>query len=684
MPRIADLSSQQLITSRMLSTQQRLFEAQIQITSGDKTQVYSGLSSQSQRLITMENTEVRLQKYIETNEVLNTRLDAAQTATQGITDNVSEFKEDLLKFPTGTTPTAEDVSQTQSWAFNMLKDIQALLNQDVDGQYLFAGSSRQTEPVDLGLTTLEAFQEKYDGDIVKYPETRAAHLANFEISEDSAATPTTDWINFEASTGRLWVPSGSTLFSNVAAGTTIDISGTTGGTNDGTYTVSAVSGAEISDETIASAGVTVTEIGVGALAGLGTLTFDNANQTLQTSTGAGFASLTAGDQISIDGTSGNDGVYEVTAMNGANDTATLKMVTGTYLEVNERQFIDETTLTGVQTDTSNDTAATITLPDGTTIDSNQYGFLNFDGTSDTIDASGVDAFHSVEDGDIITVSGHTNTALNGKYLVTEDPINTNRSLRVQPAHTLSAPNGTSLDVNDVGPLTFDQSANTISVGGSFAGTLASIPVGQTVTVAGTLNNDGSYKVLSNDGSTITVEMDNITDSAATGPATIKADNYYNGDTLQQDYRISDHRTVDLNLNAVDPGFEKVIRALSIIAQGEYGSAGGLDQNTDRIDDALYLLKDAINQPTGGVPPYGTEETGSIEYLQFEMGFVQKRISDANDRHTNDSTYLLNNAGNIEDTDMAEAITNLQLEAQALEASYRVFSRFQELSLSNYL
>jgi len=774
MPRIADLSSQQLITARMLETQQRMFKAQIQVTTKKESTTYSGIASHSQRLISMENTVARMNQYLDTNEVLNTRMQSAQTATEGITDKINEFKNHLLKFPTGSNEiSSEDVKTTQEWAFQTLKDIQALLNTDVDGQYLFSGSSRSTEPVDLGLTNLEDFQTKYDGKYVTYPTTRNAHLANFEISSDPNATIAADWADFSATDGRISVPSGSSMFTNAQVGTTIEISGTPGGTNDGTYTVKSVGNTtEMANETTEAAIATdatsdttasiltpfgstlssdeygnlnftnpdtITAATNGTFAGLssgdvieitnhpnsalngkfrltanpgasdttltvepapeitpyggatldfndfGALTIDATQNRITAGTAGSFAGLTAGDFITMEGTASNDAVYEVTAVDGGGDYIDVQLVAGSYIEVEEQQFASETTMDGITADSSNDTSATFTLPNGNTIDSNQYGFINFDATENKITASGVDAFHSVERGDTIEITGHSNPALNGKYYVEEDPLNNNLELVVRPAVNISAPNGTSLNADDIGPLTFDPSSNSFSVDGAHAGALASIPVGQTVTIEGTKFNDGSYKVTANSsGNTITVEMANLTDSGGPVAANIKSENYYAGDTRDQHYNIADHRNVDINLNAIDPGFEKAIRALSIIAQGDFGSAGGLDKNIERIDDALYLLKDAINQPTGGTPPYGAEESGSIEYLQFEIGFIQRRIANTNTSHTNEKAYLQNAVDNIENADMTEAITNLQLEAQALEASYHVFARFQELSLNNYI
>lgn len=67
----------------------------------------------------------------------------------------------------------------------------------------------------------------------------------------------------------------------------------------------------------------------------------------------------------------------------------------------------------------------------------------------------------------------------------------------------------SLDSGDYGDLTFDRAANTIV--SSVADGLTNLVVGSRFTVAGTTQNDGDYTVASNDGTTVTVVANKLTD-----------------------------------------------------------------------------------------------------------------------------------------------------------------------------
>ncbi|GGF56339.1 hypothetical protein GCM10011332_07280 [Terasakiella brassicae] len=184
---------------------------------------------------------------------------------------------------------------------------------------------------------------------------------------------------------------------------------------------------------------------------------------------------------------------------------------------------------------------------------------------------------------------------------------------------------------------------------------------------------------------LTIEQKPLTAVGGAGEAvTVSSQNYYNGDLMTSNHRIDDNRVITLDTNGLDPAFEKAIRALSIIAQGKLGTTGGLDQNTDRADDALWLLNSSLNFPTDGTPPYGTEETSSIEQLRFNNAFQRNQIKDSITREEKTIGFLEVNIGSIENIDMLEATTRLLDIDRALQASYQVLSRTQKLGLANFL
>ena len=62
----------------------------------------------------------------------------------------------------------------------------------------------------------------------------------------------------------------------------------------------------------------------------------------------------------------------------------------------------------------------------------------------------------------------------------------------------------------------------------------------------------------------------------------------------------------------------------------------------------------------------------------------KTIEDAQISHENELAFINRFIANIEDTDIAEAVTKLNQDQLALESSFRVFSQLNSLSLLNLI
>ncbi|WP_417821486.1 flagellin [Terasakiella sp.] len=291
-------------------------------------------------------------------------------------------------------------------------------------------------------------------------------------------------------------------------------------------------------------------------------------------------------------------------------------------------------------------------------------------------------------GDDIAVSGGTSN--DGTWTISSVDTTTGH-IRVKrkdltdevSADTFTIKRGSNPEIVIADTMTY--AGTTITAAGG-AGTFSNVEIPSTLEIAsGSGNNTMTVTVsaVSADGSSITVTEKTAT---AAGPeaGTINVSNYYNGDLMETQHRIDENRVIDLNINALDPAFDKAIRALSIIAQGEFGTAGGLDQNTGRTDDALWLLDSALNYPTDGTPPFGAEAVSSIEQLRFNTAFQQTQIKNSIAREEKTIGFMENNISNIEDIDMLEATTELLDIDRALQASYQVLSRTQKLGLSNFL
>ena len=150
------------------------------------------------------------------------------------------------------------------------------------------------------------------------------------------------------------------------------------------------------------------------------------------------------------------------------------------------------------------------------------------------------------------------------------------------------------------------------------------------------------------------------------------------------HRVDSKRNFEYDLNAVDPGFEKAIRAMKITLPGVFQTEGGLDQNTDRIEKILFLLNSALDRAPGRTPPFGTELSSNIEQIERDLGFDRVLIDTTNTLHADLISFLDGSVSKVEDINLTEAITLLLNQQLALEASFQVFARIRQLSLSNFL
>lgn len=431
MSRIANLASTNALISRLMQTQSKVNDLQIQATTEKVSQTYQGIARKSQRLVNIENSRDMLSNFVATNEAVDLRLKTMESVVTGIRQTIIDFRESLFEFESSTAGEEQRTKDIQDAAFRALADMNVYLNTDVDGRFMFAGGRVTTQPVDLGLSTIDAFQAKYDGETTVYPPTRAAH-----VETNIALAPTdTGGLDFDLATG------------------------------------------------------TITANNAGSLAG-----------------------IPAGSLITISNSGSNDGTYTVVS----------------------------------------------------------------------------------NDNDTITIAGN---------------------LTIPPS--------------------------TIAVTGS-----------------------------------VVDELD--------APATISVSSYYKGDTASQTQRVDQSREFTLDLNAIDPAFEKAIRAMGLIAQGAYGTNGGLENHPERFDQAIYLITSSLEITTVGTPPFGTEDRNNIAQVQQNMGYQRILIDQTNKQHETLISFFDQNVIETENVNPTETVARLLDETRALELAYQAIARIQQLSLGSFL
>ena len=694
MSRIGTLASNNILINQLFETTRRLQNEQLQLSSEKVSQVYSGIANDSQRLVTNENSFAALGQFITNNEAIGTRLDIATSAIDAIKTSLRDFEGDLGRYQSTAVKDRVGAEALQASAFRAMANLSTYLNTEADGRYIFSGGRVDRAPVELPYSTLSAFQAAFDGARVTYPTTRDAQLENFSLAKDG--NDVTNWLNFErdnlAVPARGRIRATTAQFANVAVGSTITITGTA--SNNGTYTVAAVGGGGttidivtemLTDEVAVPITATYPDLAVpGATFTLSaTATFNRAANTI--SHGGNLDAIPVGSAFTIAGSASNNGTYTVASNTGGIITIEPKRLTN---EAARSYYAN--TAGNTFTFTNNVAAATDTIagPAGT--------------------------FSALSAGMQVTLIGTAGGTFNGTYTVnavagdgSSITINENLPAATAAEATVSISFLSSATpyfnfTSAAGDITFTNNvAPTKDTITTVAGDFSALKPGMKVWLtggAGTNGNNDTYTVdsVSANGKTITIR-ENLPDAVTPttdanairfltpqAPGTVAATPYYKGDIINLSHRPSTTREVDWDLSAINPAFEKAFRAMGLIAQGVFGSEGGLDQNIGRLSQASYLIRSSLSATVTGTPPFGTEERGSIEDVEQTLGYKQVLLSETNRVHAAFRSYLETSINKIENIDRTAVIANILDDTRTLEASYQSLARIRELSLVNFL
>ena len=311
-----------------------------------------------------------------------------------------------------------------------------------------------------------------------------------------------------------------------------------------------------------------------------------------------------------------------------------------------------------------------------TIDQTQTGNLVFTnvGANGKVTAATPGAFKSIQIGQTILLDGAgalqgAATDNNGVYTVTS----------VSP---------------DGGTITFDQNVNagTELAGGGVKFNLG-IPDGTALAMDGSVaGNNGAYTMkwpknadliaagysLSSgdivNGNTVFSRKPIPIPGASGEVVNLKSMAFLHGVSLPTQMKISDSQTIKLDVTGLDPAFEKAIRALGTIAQGD------LLNNTDRIQQALAALNDAIQHSALQPTEAGSDLTSVMDRISNNFGI----LTTAKDTQTQFKAFLDGRQNDLLKADTTEAAVRLQTDSQSLQISYASLSKITQLSLLNYL
>ena len=269
--RIANLAANSRILDLILRTQNRLHTSETQVSTGKISQDYIGVANQSSRLVNMENSRTLLERYIRNNDTMELRLDTAGAGLEAIENTVKDFRREIARYAQDTTRDAFTIEKLQEAAVRGMKSMEAYLNTEAAGRFIFSGSRITTEPVDFNFTNLTEFQALYNGTAITFPTTSATNIhAKLTATRGFPSNPTAAGhtsISFDGNQGvgsDFINATNAGAFANIPVGAEITISGSSGATHDGTFTVRSNTGTRIvfnedlAAGTSTQAGVTIT------------------------------------------------------------------------------------------------------------------------------------------------------------------------------------------------------------------------------------------------------------------------------------------------------------------------------------------------------------------------------------------------------------------------------------------
>lgn len=195
MTRIANFAQSQRNIGYILDTQKRLALGQFQASSGKKAENYSGIASDTRRLINLESAHVRATQHIANNSLIEDRLQMMESSVAQIFDAVGEYKTLLVNALNANN--SNDLAmpvQTQA----LMDQIASLLNAEQDGRFLFSGTRTDTTPVDLTQLPITFTIPTADGDASAYYQGDSVKLTA-QADENFTVTygVTADEVGFE-------------------------------------------------------------------------------------------------------------------------------------------------------------------------------------------------------------------------------------------------------------------------------------------------------------------------------------------------------------------------------------------------------------------------------------------------------------------------------------------------------
>jgi flagellar hook-associated protein 3 FlgL len=152
-------------------------------------------------------------------------------------------------------------------------------------------------------------------------------------------------------------------------------------------------------------------------------------------------------------------------------------------------------------------------------------------------------------------------------------------------------------------------------------------------------------------------------------------NAFDNGNFQTSVEVADGQSVTYGITASSVG-TGLMQELQSLAQFDQGPNGDLSNATSLSSAQMSFLNGAI--------PTSSSVADDLNTATAANGNVANQLSDAQTQQTSMNTLYQGFISNIQDTNMADAATQLSLDQTQLQAALQVTASLNKLSLLNYL
>jgi hypothetical protein len=289
------------------------------------------------------------------------------------------------------------------------------------------------------------------------------------------------------------------------------------------------------------------------------------------------------------------------------------------------------------------------------------------GSNAKISSSQVGAFKSIQVGQTIgmdnTAGGSNN---NGVYTVTSvSPDST--TITVDQNMNAGADNTATINLLVPSGTTMVLSGSTAGNNGAYTITW---PTNAQLAAAGYGNGDGAAP---QDGSVILTSPQVVAPGSGE-TISLKSTSFLTGVNLTTQMKMSDTQSLNMDVTALDPAFEKVIGGLGMLCQGD------LLNNPSRINQALGFINDGIEHSSLST----TEMPSDLSTVENKLSLNIKTLTDTTTQQNQMLAFLESRQNDIEKADPTETAVKLNADSTSLQVSYATLAKITNLSLLNYL